>query len=540
MADPAVSEQNIDESIAWRGLRLYAIYRLLLAIVLFGLFYFKSGAAFLAAHAPIFYNVTIQAYCIFAAVCLVIALFRGLPFYFFLTAQLMVDIVVLTALIHFSGGLDTGLGLLLSIVVMIGSLFSTGKLSFFYAALATIALFAEVSYGQLEAAGDPSYYRAGILGVMFFATALLTQILSKRVQRSENLMYQHASDASKVTALNQLIVDRLQVGVVTVDKKDNVYSINQSARTMLGVLAKRAVSGAHLSTLAPKLLSQLTQWRRSNDQRVLYTFESKHNTTQIMPNMTPLSNGDVVIFLDDLSVMTEQAQQMKMASLGRMAASIAHEIRNPLGAISHATELLDEAGDFNAENKNLLQIIDRHCGRVNGVIDAVLQLSRNKVLNKESFVLASWLEKFVDEFCESEGIDRALIILTVGAPLIQISFDKAQLRQIMWNLCSNAWHYSNSENESSQVLIRLQQVTDNINEEKATIDVIDNGPGVSPTALPQLFEPFNTERTGGVGLGLHLAREMAHANSALLYYVEESKRTCFRVTITPEIKQGLK
>lgn len=535
MAEGEFIRQNRNDLIAWRGLQVYAIYRLLLATIFYGLFYFNSSVAFLGAHAPTLYNLTIQAYSIFAAVCLIIALFSWMRFYLFLTIQLIVDISVLTVLIHFSGGLDTGLGLLLSVIVMIGSLFSTGRLSFFYAALATIALFLEVSYGQLEVAGDPSYYRAGILGVVFFGTALLAQILSKRVQQSESLMYQHASDVNKVTALNQLIVDRLQVGVVTIDKQDSVYSINQSARTMLGILTSHNVAEKRLADLAPVLSSQLSQWRRANDQSVLQEFESKRNKTKIMPNMTPLSNGDVVIFLDDLSVMTAQAQQMKLASLGRMAASIAHEIRNPLGAISHATELLDESGDFSKENKNLLQIIDRHCGRVNGVIDAVLQLSRNKVLNKQSFLLGAWLEKFIDEFCENEGITRSLIVLTVKAPLVQISFDKDQLRQIMWNLCSNAWHYSDPNNESSQVLVRLQQESDEI----ITIDVIDNGPGVSTTALPQLFEPFNTERTGGVGLGLHLAREMAHANGALLYYVEDSARTCFRVTITPEIKQGL-
>ena len=522
---------------AKRGLAFYAGYRILLAILFLGLFYFGFLTSFLGIHEPSRYELTAQAYILFALLMLGLMILRPFLFYRALAIQLVIDILALTALIHFSGGLSSGLGPLLVLVVVIGSLFSSGRMAFFYAALATILLFVEISYSSIvEGQANPLYYQGGMLGAMFFATALLAQVLGSRVQKSEDLMHQHASDASKMTALNQHIVDRLQVGVITVDQDGNVYSLNQSGRAMLGISDTETLSGERLATISPPLFSQFSQWRRSSGKESMHEFEANHGSTQIMPNMTPLNNGDVVIFLDDLSVLTEQAQQMKLASLGRMAASIAHEIRNPLGAISHATELLAEADNLTIDNKNLLQIIERHSGRVNGVIDAVLQLSQRKVINKQSFVLASWLDQFVGEFCQSEGMKRDKIILTISAPLAQIRFDQAQLRQIMWNLCSNAWHYSDPspENDLPQILVRLRQV-----EDKIEIDVMDNGPGVSANAMPQLFEPFNTDRIGGVGLGLHLSREMAHANGGLLRYVPENNQTCFRLTISPEIEQGL-
>ncbi len=535
------SEEWVDVEVSgWRGLRLYAIYRLLLAAAFLGLFYYGGSSFFLGGHAPGAYKITAQLYLVLAVAWFVLAVFKKLPFYLFLTLQLLADIILLAELIHFSGGIESGLGVLLILVVVIGSLFSTGKKAFFYAALATLALFVEMGYAFLE--GQPSdLYRVGILGIMFFATALLAQVLGSRAQKSEGLMHEHALDARKTTELNQYIVDRLKVGVVTVDKQANIYSFNEAARYMLGIPDNSKVIDERLSTISPPLFSQLSNWRPSNDKNNLQAFKSKGNGAQIMPTIKRLSNGDKLIFLDDMSVLTEHAQQMKLASLGRMAASIAHEVRNPLGAISQATELLGETGDIKEENQNLLQIIDRHCNRVNGVIDAVLQLSKNKVLNKESFLLDNWLENFVDEFCQNEGIQRHVIVLTLSASNVKVRFDQAQLRQILWNLCSNAYSYADKslENNKPQVLVRLRQVQDGLETNKYQVDVMDNGPGVSATILPQLFEPFSTERKGGVGLGLHLAREMAHTNGADLSYVEDSEQTCFRLTISPDIEQAL-
>ncbi len=534
-------DQWVDAEVSgWRGLRIYAIYRMLLASTFLGLYYYGSSSLFLGGHAPGAYQITAQAYLIFAVIVFGLTLVKKLPFYLFLTLQLIVDTIIITEILHFSGGIESGLGALLILVVVIGSLFSTGKKAFFYAAIATLALFVEMGYTFLE--GRPlDFYRVGLLGLVFFATALLAQILGSRAQKSEGLMHEHASEALKTSELNQYIVDRLKVGVVTVDKQGNIYSLNQAARYMLGIPEKREIISERLSTVSPPLFSQLSNWRPSNEKNNLYEFKSKGNGAQIMPTIKRLSNGDKLIFLDDLSVLTEHAQQMKLASLGRMAASIAHEVRNPLGAISQATELLAETGDIKTENKNLLQIIDRHCSRVNGVIDAVLQLSQNKILNQESFLLDTWLETFVDEFCQNEGIQRHAIVLTLSASNVRIRFDPAQLRQILWNLCSNAYAYADKslENNKSQVLVRLRQVQDNIEGEKFQVDVLDNGPGVSATILPQLFEPFSTERKGGVGLGLHLAREMAHTNGADLSYIEGSEQTCFRLTISPDIEQAL-
>ena len=368
-----------------------------------------------------------------------------------------------------------------------------------------------------------------MLGATFFITALLAQALGKK---TEQLQQQHAGDVTKLSRLNQHIIERLHVGVMIVDKENIVYSTNKSAQVLLGVT--EAINGEHISDQLPELFGQLGNWRQGRTG-VVGEFQPQLGFAEVLPQMIALEGGDTLIFLTDTTELTQQAQQMKLASLGHMAASIAHEIRNPLGAINHASELLSEA-DVTEKDQKLLTIIQRQSQRVNGIIDTVLQLGRRKILSKSTFILAPWLEQFIEEFKHNEAIPEGTVYLKLASVLTQVRVDQEQLRQIMVNLCTNAWHYSDASSvteEMPQVWVRMQLINKEI-----MIDVLDNGPGVSETALPQLFEPFHSERTGGIGLGLFLAREMALANGIRLDYIatEDKYGGYFRVTFNSELK----
>jgi two-component system sensor histidine kinase PilS (NtrC family) len=373
------------------------------------------------------------------------------------------------------------------------------------------------------------YSQAGMLGATFFITALLAQALGKK---TEQLQQQHEGDVNRLSRLNQHIIERLHVGVMIVDKENIVYSTNKSAQVLLGVTD--AINGEHISDQLPELFGQLGNWRQGRTG-VVGEFQPQAGFAEVLPEMIALEEGDTLIFLTDTTELTQQAQQMKLASLGHMAASIAHEIRNPLGAINHAAELLSEA-DVAEKEQKLLTIIQRQSQRVNGIIDAVLQLGRRNILNKSTFILAPWLEQFIEEFKQNERIPKNAIYLRLASVLTQVRVDQEQLRQIMVNLCSNAWHYSDAScvtEEMPQVWVRMQAINQEI-----MIDVLDNGPGVSESALPQLFEPFQSERTGGIGLGLFLAREMAMANGIRLDYIitDDSYGGYFRVTFNSELE----
>ena len=233
--------------------------------------------------------------------------------------------------------------------------------------------------------------------------------------------------------------------------------------------------------------------------------------------------------------MAQQAQQLKLASLGRLTASIAHEIRNPLGAISHAGELLAEAGNGDQNINKLTDIVLRHSARVNGIIETILQMSRRKKVQPMVVILAIWLEQFVDEFCEYKQLERDDISLVILEPLAKVYIDVGQLHQIVWNLGDNAWHYSDPDKASPREEIKLSRP-----DSEMIIDIIDNGPGVSDSVLPDLFEPFHSDRQEGTGLGLYLARELCQANGARLNYLpDEEYRSRFRVSLPMDRHESL-
>jgi two-component system sensor histidine kinase PilS (NtrC family) len=515
--------------VSWRELTAFAIYRLFLAMALFVVFFYKLPPDFLGKTSPYIYQNISQLYLVIAVIFLISTFQKKGIFELQTAIQLVVDIVVLTLFLYSSGGLSSGLGILLVVVVVTGGALVPGRLALFIAAVAAVSVLSEVTYSRIVDSELIQYSQAGMLGATFFITALLAQALGKK---TEQLQQQHVGDVTKLSRLNQHIIERLHVGVMIVDKENIVYSTNKSAQVLLGVT--EAINGEHLSEQLPELFGQVGNWRHGRTG-VVGEFQPKVGFAEVLPEMFALEGGDTLIFLTDTFELTQQAQQMKLASLGHMAASIAHEVRNPLGAISHAAELLSEAEVAEKEQK-LLTIIQRQSQRVNGIIDAVLQLGRRKILNKSTFILAPWLEQFIEEFKHNESIPEGAVYLKVASVLTQVRVDQEQLRQIMVNLCTNAWHYSDAASVTEampQVWVRLQTMNKEI-----MIDILDNGPGVSETALSQLFEPFQSERTGGIGLGLFLAREMALANGIRLEYIttEDKYGGYFRVAFNSELE----
>jgi two-component system sensor histidine kinase PilS (NtrC family) len=239
------------------------------------------------------------------------------------------------------------------------------------------------------------------------------------------------------------------------------------------------------------------------------------------------ARAGTLIFLEDMARMAQQAQQLKLASLGRLTASIAHEIRNPLGAISHAEQLLAETADDNPAEKRLLQIIHTNTTRVNDIIENVLQLSRRDRAMPEDLPLKDWLENFLHEFVHSQKCDPADISLHIQPDDCSVHMDATQLHQVLWNLCQNGLRHSQEYPAQPKVELHAGLSEDS---KKVFLDVIDHGLGVAPEAIPNIFEPFFTTETKGSGLGLYIARELCEANQARLSYVAiPTGGACFRV-----------
>jgi len=524
-------DRNTD-SAAWRAITVFSSYRLFLAVMLFIVFYLRLPPEFLGETNPQLYTIISQFYVLTAVVLLLFTSKHWGLFESQVKIQLVLDIIVISLLVHASGGLKTGLGSLLLVVVVAGGVFIPGRIAVFIAAIATLAILFEAGYSQIAGDGVTKYSHAGLLGATFFATALLAQSLSRKMQTSQQLAEQRAQDVTKLALLNERIINHMQTGVLVIDIEGNVTQSNQSARTLLNLIDTEDIYP--LNHFVPQLAEQIWSWKQRGTTSFI-PFQTKADLPEVLARATELDNGEVLIYLDNTSATAQQVQQLKLASLGRLTASIAHEVRNPLGAISHAGEILAETYPSDPAISKLTDIILRHSGKVNGIIETILQMSRRKTVEPTVVVLAPWLAKFINEFCEIKNIPVGKVEFHVTAALAKAYIDAEQLHQVISNLMENAWHFSLKDGSSLAVQVTLATEGSEIH-----LEVSDNGEGLSKHVQQHLFEPFYSQRAGGTGLGLYLARVLCQANGARLNYMaDRTDRCCFRISLPLEWQESV-
>ncbi|MEX2367131.1 MAG: HAMP domain-containing sensor histidine kinase, partial [Pseudohongiellaceae bacterium] len=284
------------------------------------------------------------------------------------------------------------------------------------------------------------------------------------------------------------------------------------------------------------LLGYLENWKINPHIRIL-PFNMPESDIQIQANfsyLTPGDNSNVLIFLEDYSLLSSRVQQLKLVSLGRLTASIAHEIRNPLGAISHASQLLTESSKLPEGDERLIEIIINHSNRINSIIENILQLSRNKGEVPELINLSLWLPQFISRFANSYN-HPVTIDLELADDNIQIRVNPSQLEQLLTNLCDNGIRYSMKKTGREHLTVRVQFSPDGLS---PYIDIIDEGEGIPLADRGKIFEPFFTTERSGTGLGLYICREICEANQAQISYLRtENQQSCFRISFTHPDRQ---
>ncbi len=233
-----------------------------------------------------------------------------------------------------------------------------------------------------------------------------------------------------------------------------------------------------------------------------------------------------MIHLDDVNQHAQEVQHMKLASLGRFTASIAHELRNPLGAVGHAAQLLEESEQLNVDDRRLVDIITAHTDRMNSVIKNILQLSRREQTNPSEINLSFWLNDFIKEFSSHE-INSLDIKTEIKCDDIKVWMDASQLNQVMTNLCVNGSRHSLANSGIAKLLVKAGMQEAN----QPYVEIVDYGQGVTKEYEQQIFEPFFTTEHQGTGLGLYIAKELCEANQASLRYTQAAHGgACFRIT----------
>ena len=532
-------DQQTHDALTWKPLRLLSFYRVILAGLLAVLFFSIPENTGLGIRDNELYAFTSIAYLLFSVLAGFGARLRK-PGYELLTViQIVVDIIAITVLMFTSGGLASGLGILLVIAVAAGSILLPGRMAFLFAAIAAIAVMGEEVYSSLflDNSSSSGYTQAGLLGLALFVTAAVTNLMVRRIKETEALARRRGIDITNLAKLNALIVQRLQVGIIATDHEHRIRLINRTAQKLLNL--PDTVEGQPLESLSPELFERLEDWRKTPDAEQP-ALPAKIGGTKLLPHFTILGTADNIgslIFMEDAETLAKQAQQLKLVSLGRLTASIAHEIRNPLGAISHATQLLDESEELNNSDQRLITIIGDHTRRVNAVVENVLQLSRPGTSTPQQIKIQEWLERFADEFASSGNCQREQISLSVTPVDLEVVMDPSLLHQVVWNLCQNATRHGAHEATPLKLSMVCKIATAS---QRPTLDIIDNGLGINSDNAETIFEPFFTTKSSGTGLGLYIAREICENNQSHLDYIPIPEGgSCFRITFTSRQSQAV-
>jgi two-component system sensor histidine kinase PilS (NtrC family) len=358
------------------------------------------------------------------------------------------------------------------------------------------------------------YPRVGLLGIGLFATATLGYTLATRLRATEALAERRGVDLANLTQLNAHIIQRMHAGVVVCDSQGQIRMMNNMAETFLGT--PEGSGRVTLSSVSPEVADQLAHWV-ANPGRLVQQPQKVGSGYTLIPRFIalgdPPNHAGTLIFLEDAAIVRQQAQQLKMAALARLTASIAHEIRNPLGAIANAAQLLGENVQENAEEDRLVRIIAEQSRRMNTIVENITQLSRRDKINPVKLPLQPWLEEFMQHFAETFDVPAAAFAV-FGAEDLQICIDPDQFYQVVGNLSQNALR--NSPPYNGNLLIKFQAGTNAGG--RPFLDVIDWGTGVPEDIRDQIFEPFFTTTPRGTGLGLYIARELCEGNGATLDY----------------------
>jgi two-component system sensor histidine kinase PilS (NtrC family) len=516
-ASPRAFGSSVAADFAWRVLVLLNLFRLSVGAVLLTVFYLVDTPRIVGGTDDVLAWRTLVAW--LGAGCVFLFLLqRRTPSTQLQTyLQFATDLVAVVVLIHASGGISSGLGGVLIVSVGTLALLLATERAFLLAAISALVLLAEQTYAQLSGITTAEQFApVGILGAVIFVITAVVQLLRTRLVESEALAEQRGIDLRNLVELNDYIIQHLRESIVVVDGENHVRLINESAVKQLAVSVRPGE--VSLSSVSAELAEQLARWRSgANVDRSQMAFGAPDGTN-IQPHFAPLSSGrtgGVVIFLEDTSLIAERVQQAKLAALGRLSASIAHEIRNPLGAMSHAGQLLAESPSMGKDEQRLTDIIRLNARRVSQIVESVLALSRREAARPERLQLVPWTEDFVREFVQTLELYEGAVSLAPGPTDLEVRMDPTHLHQILWNLCDNAVKYASVAAGAIAVELSCGTLEPS---GRPYLEVADRGPGINPDKVEQVFEPFYTSQPGGTGLGLYISRELAERNGAALRY----------------------
>lgn len=512
----------------WRLLSLLTIYEIVTALALLSFFFFVRGIDTDLANPKLFVGLNVLLILFGAANAAMIWL-RKPTIHKQIMAQAFICTGLLLSILYASGGTQHEVALLLVIPISIIALIGSQSMSLANSMLAALGVLGVQLWSHYLGHADVSDYpSAGLTAAILLIIHFAIRPITKRFREAQALAEQRGVDLANLAELNEYIIQHLRESIVVIDGQDRVRLINTSA--IQHICQQKNVIGKTLAELSPKLFTIIKAWRKNPQAMDDRSFVSFDGASVITPQIAPIGSEQpsaALIFLEDANRLTDRIQEIKLAALGRLSASIAHEIRNPVAAISHAGQLLAESEQLNNnQDRRLIEIVNNHTERVNIIIKNILQLSKRDNVHLRELSLKPWVEQFISEFADAQTSPKPHITLH-GEAHITAYVDPSHLHQVFWNLCENAVRYGKNKQQQAKLDIHFGALT---NSGRTFLEVRDHGLGVPPDIAEKIFEPFFSGRRTSTGLGLFIAKQLCECNRATLAY-EPRKRggSIFRV-----------
>ena len=489
------------------------IYRLLITVFLGAVLAMSLDAMPALGSRPFFAGVVIAVYLLLA----VFYLLRGRQFdvdvFALARFSLTTDVVFLGLLVIFTAGIEDGLGILLVFASGVAAILLPLRFALLLAAIACLVMVTTaITNFVFHGVAAQEMFQAALFGSSALVMALLGNQLAYWARDYRLIAEKRKEALTELEQANELIIRRMRTGVIAVDENDRVRIMNESAWFSMGSPKKRQKP---LKELSKRLDVALAEWKQdpTGDPKPLTLEASQSN---ILPSFVALpaeSGLGVMIFLTDNDVVARRAVELSVNSLAKLSGSIAHEIRNPLSALNHASQLLEESPQIRLAEMRLIHIIQNHAKRMNGIVENILQLSRREQSEPEVVALHSFLPEFAIEF-ETSKVNHSLDFgFAADADIAFVLYDKGQLHQCLWKLLDNAADHASRTNMTPRIRLQL---TANEDAGYCVITIADNGPGIKADQIDKIFEPFYSTRKEGSGLGLYIARQLCEANQAEL------------------------
>ncbi|MBI1889998.1 MAG: PAS domain-containing protein [Burkholderiales bacterium] len=532
----------------WRSLQTFNATRVVIAVVLL-IFLTVNPKKDGWSEEHFFYVEACALYLVGAIGFASLALKYQRRFLLQLLFQVLGDVTVISLLYVGTGGAKSGLAILYLFPLAGCAILAPLVWALFFVAVTTLILLAESGYRLVNGAPDVSISQAGLYGAAFFAAVFVVSRLAAKLIKQEDLAARHGKALQLQQAINRLVIADMGDGILVVSNNGTIVTANPAAERMLSIgviegdLRFKLTSIAALAPIAEAFFGWIVRSQngekqdadcsayvkvKPNDeptfQGPLFAREPRrevpaHLKLRFAKVEGPGLNEDrTVIFLQDVTEIENQAQQLKLASMGRLTASIAHEVRNPLSAISYAASLLAEESP-QASQQRLLSIVGDNVARLNRMVEDILKLSRKAQTQGEPLALAPFLSDVVGELRAAQNLASDLIE-TGAIGDARVRFDPLHLREVVMNLLANAVRYASGRPGS----IRIQTVRESAH--RLLLQVQDDGAPITSEIRAHLFEPFYTTSSKGTGLGLYLARELCLNNGAMLdyeYFADETR-----------------